>query len=692
MAKLKMNEDAFRRGVESGVRPSNGRTAEEKWNALKENILSNARKHVGFKKGRCAKKPWVTEAMLQKMRERRKCKSRHTEEGKAKYRQLNNELRRETEKARAEWWERECEEMEELDRSGRSDMVYAKVKQLTRKSSTAGRSTSIKDRDGKLITEPDKIRERWKEYIEQLYDKAGKPEEEGIAVEREAIVPEDCKGPPLLTSEIIEAIKDMKKNKAVGVDDIPAEFLKALGEEGTKELVEMCKEMYDEGIWPEDFTRVVMIPLQKKPNAEECEDHRTISLIPHASKIMLKILTKRIESKAVGFIGKNQFGFRKGCGTRDAIGIMRVLCERSLEHGNDVYICFVDFEKAFDRVNWLKMMEVLKQLQVDWKDRRLIGDLYMRQQAVVRVADGESEPAVIGRGVRQGCTLSPLLFSIYAEAMMLEAMEGIEEGVRVGGKLVKDVRFADDQGMVAGTEQGLQKVMDGLTETAKKYDMKINVKKTKSMVVSREEGRRVNLVIDGQQVEQVATFKYLGAVITEKGTCVEEVKARIAMAKVSFNKSKELLTKGLKKDLKKRMVKTLVWPVALYGCETWTMKKEVVDKLNAFEMWVWRRMEKVSWQDKKTNEEVLAAVGEERCFVQAIVKRKKNWIGHVVRGNSLLKLVLEGRMVGKKPRGRPRMGMIDDLKEGSYTEMKRRAEDRDKWRAWMPRTCRKAEN
>src|SRR5579864_3940070 len=89
--------------------------------------------------------------------------------------------------------------------------------------------------------------------------------------------------------------------------------------------------------------------------------------------------------------------------------------------------------------------------------------------------------------------------------------------------------------MVALTQQGLQKVMDGLTETAKKYDMKINVKKTKSMVVSGEERRRVNLVRDGQQVEQAATFKYLGAVITEKGTCVEEVKARIAMAQVSFN-------------------------------------------------------------------------------------------------------------------------------------------------------------
>ena len=321
--------------------------------------------------------------------------------------------------------------------------------------------------------------------------------------------------------------------------------------------------MYEDGVWPEDFTRVVMIPIQKKSNAIECEDHRTISLISHASKILLKILTKRIEAKAKGFIGQNQFGFRKGCGTRDAIGVMRVLCERSLEHDNDVYICFVDFEKAFDRVDWIKMMQVLKLLGVDWRDRRLINDLYMRQQAVVRVAGGDSEPGVIGRGVRQGCPLSPLLFSIYAEAMMVEAMEDIEEGVRVGGEPLKDVRFADDQGMVASTEQGLQKVMNRLNETAKRYDMKINVKKTKVMVVSREEGKAVNLTIDGHKVEQVKTFKYLGVIMTENGSCIEEVKARIGMAKVAFNKTRELVTKGLKTELKKRLVKTLIWPVVL---------------------------------------------------------------------------------------------------------------------------------
>src|SRR6476619_3122046 len=166
-----------------------------------------------------------------------------------------------------------------------------------------------------------------------------------------------------------------------------------------------------------------MIPLQKKMNAVECSDHRTISLISHASKILLKIPTKRIEAKARDFIGRNQFGFRKGCGTRDAIRVMRMICERRLEFGNNVYICFVDFEKAFDRVNWEKMMKVLQSIGIDWRDRRMISDLYMNQEAVVRIADGESDSGIIGRGVRQVCPLSPLLFSLYAKMMMQKALE-----------------------------------------------------------------------------------------------------------------------------------------------------------------------------------------------------------------------------------------------------------------------------
>ena len=107
-------------------------------------------------------------------------------------------------------------------------------------------------------------------------------------------------------------------------------------------------------------------------------------------------MTKRIEANAKHLLGRNQFGFRKGYGTRDAIGVMRALCERSIDHGNKVYICFVDFEKAFDRVDWVKMFEILKSLHVDWKDRRLLQDLYMRQEVVIRIANEESDPGTIG--------------------------------------------------------------------------------------------------------------------------------------------------------------------------------------------------------------------------------------------------------------------------------------------------------
>src|ERR1051325_10199355 len=133
----------------------------------------------------------------------------------------------------------------------------------------------------------------------------------------------------------------------------------------------------------------------------------------------------------------------------------------------------------------------------------MISQLYMKQEAVIRIADGDSEPGIIGRSVRQGCSLSPLLFLIYAEMMMVEALEGVEEGIRVGGEPISDVRFADDQGMIASSESELQRLMDRLYVSANKFDMKINVKKTKFMVVSRKGEGTVSIIVDGKRVEEV---------------------------------------------------------------------------------------------------------------------------------------------------------------------------------------------
>jgi hypothetical protein len=141
---------------------------------------------------------------------------------------------------------------------------------------------------------------------------------------------------------------------------------------------------------------------------------------------------------------------------------MRTVYERGLDHENNVYICFVDFEEAFDRVDWVEVFKILKNLHVDWKDRGLLQDLYMRQEVVIGITGEESHPGAVGRGVRQGCPISPLLFSIYAEVMMIEAMENCEKGIVVGGQVVGDVRFADDHAMVSSSEDGLQRLMDRL--------------------------------------------------------------------------------------------------------------------------------------------------------------------------------------------------------------------------------------
>jgi len=111
---------------------------------------------------------------------------------------------------------------------------------------------------------------------------------------------------------------------------------------------------------------------------------------------MLKILTRRLESTAQSYLGKDQLGFTKGRGTRDAIVALRVLYERNLEYNNKVYVCDVDYEKAFHRVDWTKLMTILQNTGVDWRDRELIWNLYNKQVAYVRIEDGLSTACTIG--------------------------------------------------------------------------------------------------------------------------------------------------------------------------------------------------------------------------------------------------------------------------------------------------------
>ena len=115
----------------------------------------------------------------------------------------------------------------------------------------------------------------------------------------------------------------------------------------------------------------VLLPIQKNSNAKKCKVFRTISLISHTAKILLRILNRRLRSKMEEEMEEEQFGFRKGKTTRDAIGLIRTIGEKYIEKDKDMYAVFVDLEKAFDRVDWKKLKGILKKIGVDWKERRL---------------------------------------------------------------------------------------------------------------------------------------------------------------------------------------------------------------------------------------------------------------------------------------------------------------------------------
>ena len=159
----------------------------------------------------------------------------------------------------------------------------------------------------------------------------------------------------------------------------------------------------------------------KKGNAKECSNYRTIALISHTSKIMLKIQA-RLQQYVNHELADSQAGFRKGRGTRDQIANIHWIIDKAREFQKNIYFCFIDYAKAFDCVDHNKLWKILKELGIP---PDLLRNLYAGQEATVRTGHETTDWFQIGKGVRQGCILSPCLFNLYAEYIMRNA--GLEE-------------------------------------------------------------------------------------------------------------------------------------------------------------------------------------------------------------------------------------------------------------------------
>ena len=211
----------------------------------------------------------------------------------------------------------------------------------------------------------------------------------------------------------------------------------------------------------------------------------------------------------------------------------------------DLYVCFIDYVKAFDKVKHEPLIEMKKELDLDGKNVDLIMNLYWDQQAAVRWNDKLSNYVDIKSGVRQGCVLSPDLFSLYTELIMRNISE--YEGIKVGGVNLNNLRYADDTALMADSQQKLQDILDKVVEESERKGLEINKKKSFTMVFSKKERNPAcKVTVKGEIVEQAQSFSYLRSVVTCDGRSGSEIKRRIGIAKTTYKKMEKVLNSRYK--------------------------------------------------------------------------------------------------------------------------------------------------
>ena len=197
---------------------------------------------------------------------------------------------------------------------------------------------------------------------------------------------------------------------------------------------------------------------------------------------MLKILQARIQQYVNHELPDVQAGFRKGRGNRVQIVNINWIIEKAREFHKNTYFCFIDYTKAFGCVDHNKLWKILKELGILDHLNCFLRNLYAGQEATVRTGHGTTDWFQIGKGVRQGCILSPCLFNLYTEYIMRNAgLEETQAGIKIAGRNINNLRYADDTTLMAESKEELKSLLMKVKEESEKAGLKLTIQKTKIM-------------------------------------------------------------------------------------------------------------------------------------------------------------------------------------------------------------------
>jgi exonuclease III len=481
------------------------------------------------------------------------------------------------------------------------------------------RNKYIKDKNQNLLTRNDDINNRWFEYYKELMNEE---------FPREAYVPNALVEGPIReinAEEVKSAVAKMKNGKAVGPDEIPADFWKFIGPVGVAWLTRLFNTIQQDGAIPESWRLSHLVPFYKnKGDVTQCGNYRGIKLTSHTLKVWERILNRRILTMTT--ITPNQFGFTPSRSTTDAIQAVRILTEKHRLNKEDLHLIFIDLEKAFDRVPRELVWEALRAQALPECYITLIQDMYRNVRTKVKSPAGTSREFEVRVGVHQGSALSPLLFNLV--------MDYITRNIQT--QLPWNLLYADDVVLIAKTPDELQTSLSAWVNALEKSGLKVNRTKTEHMECCFSNGNNPNgsstiYYPDATAVPKVTQFKYLGSVLTHAADIDADVKHRINVAWQKWRSLTGVLcdprmpirTKG-------KVYKTAVRPALMYGAECWTVKETHVQKIHTTEMKMLRWSGGATRHDKIRNEYIRGSF-KVAPIPEKLSESRLRWYGHVMR-------------------------------------------------------------
>ena len=205
--------------------------------------------------------------------------------------------------------------------------------------------------------------------------------------------------------------------------------------------------------------------------------------------------------------------------------------------------------------------------------------------------------------------MSPCLFNFYAEYIIRNAgLDEAQAGINIAGRNIDNLRYANDTTPIVEREEELKSLLMKVKEESEKVGLKLNIQKTKI----KASGPITSWQINGETVETVADFIFLGSRIIADGDCSHEIKRLLLLGiKAMTNLDSILKSRDVTLPTKVHLFKAVVFPVVMYGCESWTVKKAERQRIDAFELWCWRRLLRVPWTARRSNQSIVKEISPE---------------------------------------------------------------------------------